>query len=139
MQEEILQLYEKIKDQLSEEEFEAEIEKLRESYGDVEFMNDIDLARMILDNYGVADTEVASDDDETLDDSQGIDKYEEVPQETGFTMTEELQERYDKVKDKINEEEFFTRMEEFKKQYEDTSFMDDTTFADMVVGQFVTE
>ena len=139
MQEEILQLYEKIKDQLSEEEFEAEIEKLRESYGDVEFMNDIDLARMILDNYGVADTEVASDDDETLDNSQGIDKYDEVPQETGFTMTEELQERYDKVKDKINEEEFFTRMEEFKKQYEDTSFMDDTTFADMVVGQFVTE
>lgn len=139
MQEEILQLYEKIKDQLSEEEFEAEIEKLRESYGDVDFMNDIDLARMILGNYGVEDTEVISEDDETLDDSQGIDEYEEVPQETGFTMTEELQERYDKVKDKITEEEFFNRMEEFKKKNEHASFMGDVTFADMVVGQFVTE
>ena len=139
MQEEILQLYEKIKDQLSEEEFEAEIEKLRESYGDVDFMDDIDLARMILGNYGIEDNEAVSGDDVTSDDSQTIDSDEEAPEETGFTMTEELQERYDKVKDKITEEEFFSRMEGYKKANEHASFMGDVTFADMVVGEFVTE
>ena len=142
MQEEILQLYEKVKDQLSEEEFNAEIEELRKSYGDVEFMNDIDLARMILGNYGVDDSDVISGDssnDDNLDESVESNEDEEVPQDTGFTMTEELQERYDKIKDKISEEEFFARMEEFKKENSHASFMGDVTFADMVVGQFITE
>ena len=35
MQEEILQLYEKIKDQLSEEEFLEEIEKMKEEFSKI--------------------------------------------------------------------------------------------------------
>ena len=123
MQEEILQLYEKIKDQLSEEEFNAEIEKLRENYGDVEFMNDVDLARMILENYGVEAPDVVPGDDSTENDN------------TEFTMTEELQEFYDKVKDKITEEEFFKRMNVFKNENSEISFMGDVDFAKMVVSE----
>lgn len=136
MQEEILQLYEKIKDQLSEEEFNAEIEELRKSYGDVEFMNDVDLARMILGNYGVEDPEVISTDDEenAIIEATNDNSIESV-EDTEFTMTEELQEYYDKVKDKITEEEFFKRMNEFKNENEGISFMGDATFADMVVKE----
>ena len=128
MQEEILQLYEKIKDQLSEEEFNAKIEELRETYGDVGFMNDIDLARMILENYGVEVPEVVStaEDEIAQDDSIESDDVTEVSQESGFVMTEELQERYDKIKDQLTEEEFFARMEEFKKDNSHASFMSDT-------------
>ena len=141
MQEEILQLYEKIKDQLSEEEFNAKIEELRETYGDVGFMNDIDLARMILENYGVEVPEVVStaEDEIAQDDSIESDDVTEVSQESGFVMTEELQERYDKIKDQLTEEEFFARMEEFKKDNSHASFMSDVTFADMVVGEYKTE
>ncbi len=131
MQEEILQLYEKIKDQLSEEEFNAEIEELRESYGDVEFMNDIDLARMILGNYGVEVPEVVSDssNDENLDESIESESDIEV------TMTEELQEHYDKVKDKVTEDEFLARIKELKKENSEISFYNDATFAGMVVSE----
>lgn len=145
MQEEILQLYEKIKDQLSEEEFNAKIEELRESYGDVGFMNDLDLARMILENYGVEVPEVISTDDEApsndlaQNDSTEEDNDTDDSQESGFVMTEELQERYDKIKDQLTEEEFFARMEEFKKENAHASFMGDVTFADMVVGEYKTE
>jgi replication factor A1 len=141
MQEEILQLYEKIKDQLSEEEFNAKIEELRETYGDVGFMNDIDLARMILENYCVEVTEVVStaEDEIAQDDSIESDDVTEESQESGFVMTEELQERYDKIKDQLTEEEFFARMEEFKKDNSHASFMSDVTFADMVVGEYKTE
>ena len=141
MQEEILQLYEKIKDQLSEEEFNAKIEELRETYGDVGFMNDIDLARMILENYGVEVPEVVStaEDEIAQDDSIESDDVTEESQESGFVMTEELQERYDKIKDQLTEEEFFARMEEFKKDNSHASFMSDVTFADMVVGEYKTE
>ncbi|WP_298498877.1 OB-fold nucleic acid binding domain-containing protein [uncultured Methanobrevibacter sp.] len=145
MQEEILQLYEKIKDQLSEEEFNAEIEKLRENYGDVGFMNDMDLARMILENYGVEVPEVVSahEDEEapveTAEDDSTENDDDTDDSEPGFVMTEELQERYDKIKDQITEEEFFARMQEFKDQNAHASFMGDVTFADMVVGEYRTE
>ena len=43
MDEKILKEYEKIKDQLSQEEFLAEMENLRENYEDVDFMNDTDI------------------------------------------------------------------------------------------------
>ena len=136
MQEEILQLYEKIKDQLSEEEFNAEIEELRKSYGDVEFMNDVDLARMILGNYGVEAPEVISKDgDENSIVEATNDNSIESVENTEFTMTEELQEYYDKVKDRLTEEEFFERMNVFKNENADISFMGDATFADMVVKE----
>ena len=54
-------------------------------------------------------------------------------------MTEELQEKYDKVKDQISEEEFFSRMEQFKNQQTDNPFMNDAGYADMVVGELITE
>ena len=54
-------------------------------------------------------------------------------------MTDVLQERYDKVKDQISEEEFFKRMEQFKKNESENPFMTDVSFADMVVGELVTE
>ncbi|MBO6123953.1 MAG: replication protein A [Methanobrevibacter sp.] len=54
-------------------------------------------------------------------------------------MTEDLQERYDKVKDQISQEEFFRRMEEFKQKESENPFMTDVSFADMVVGELVTE
>ena len=63
MQEEILLEYEKIKDQLSEEEFLAEIEEIRQNHEDLGFFNDIDYARMVLKNHGSVD-EVLSQDDE---------------------------------------------------------------------------
>ena len=138
MQEEILQLYEKIKDQLSEEEFNAKIEELRETYGDVEFMNDVDLARMILGNYGVEVPEVVSTSEDEIAQDNSIEEAEDS-EESGFVMTEELQERYDKIKDHLTEEEFFARMEEFKKENAHASFMGDVTFADMVVGEYKTE
>ena len=131
MQEEILQLYEKIKDQLSEEEFKAKIEELRESYGDVDFMNDIDLARMILENYGVEPPEIISTNDNNVD----LDVSQENKDESGFNMNEEIQEYYDKVKDKISEEDFLARMEVFKEDNSDISFMGDIDFAKMVVDE----
>ena len=131
MQEEILQLYEKIKDKLSEEEFNAEIEKLRENYGDVEFMNDLDLARMILENYGVEVPEIVTSEDSASEDESDSTENDD----TDFVMTEELQEYYDKVKDKITQEEFFERMNVFKKENADISFMGDVDFANMVVSE----
>ncbi len=133
MQEEILQLYEKIKDQLSEEEFNAEIEELRKSYGDVEFMNDIDLARMILENYGVEVPNVISSNDENLDES--IESEDEASHEDEIVMTEELQEYYDKVKDNVSEDEFLSRLKKFKQENAGISFYNDATFAEMVVSE----
>ena len=56
MQEEILELYEKIKDQLSEEEFEAEMDAVRQSNDEIPFFDDLDCARMVLQNYGIENT-----------------------------------------------------------------------------------
>ncbi|AMD18405.1 replication protein A [Methanobrevibacter sp. YE315] len=54
-------------------------------------------------------------------------------------MTEEIQEKYDKVKDLITEEEFLSRMNDFKSQEVDNPFMNASGFADMVVGELITE
>ena len=137
MQEEILQLYEKIKDKLSEEEFNAEIEELRKNYEDLGFMDDIDLARMILENYGVEVPKVVSSDDSSSDENldESAENEDAEVQENEVTMTEELQEYYDKVKDKVSEEEFLTRLGKFKQDNAEISFYDDVTFAKMVVSE----
>ena len=57
MDEKILKEYEKIKDQLSQEEFLAEMENLRENYEDVDFMNDIDITHMVINNYSARSEE----------------------------------------------------------------------------------
>ena len=152
MQEEIKELYEKIKDQLSEEEFSQEIEKVRENLDDVMFLNDYDIAKMVLENHGInvnvsiSDIKEDSNNDEMPFEISTDDDVEETGEtesfgsdEPTFTMTEDLLERYNKVKDVMTEDEFFNRMAEFKKQYADNSFMTDVSFADMVVGELVTE
>ena len=123
MQEKILQEYEKIKDQLTEEEFLEEIEKMKSNNEDVDFIDDLGAAQLVVQNYSGADIEI-------------LDNKVEEP---SFTMTEDLQERYDKVKDQISEEEFFTRMEMFRQKEIENPFMTDVSLADMVVGELVTD
>ena len=157
MQEEIKELYNKIKDKLSEEEFSEEMDKLRQNYDDVGFMNDLDIAGMVLQNHGInvngsiseikndvggeeMPFEISQDDDEKEFQDDGIEDVETSnDEEPTFTMTEDLLEKYNKVKDKLSEEEFFAKMAEYKKQDGDNPFMNDSGLADMVVGEFVTE
>ena len=138
MQEEILQLYEKIKDQLSEEEFNAEIEELRENYSDIGFMDDIDLARMILENHGVDVKDINSTSQKDSSPEANIAEIQESDdsQETEkLTMTDEIREFYSKVEDKVSEEQFLERMEQFKDDNSEISFMGPVDFAKMVVSE----
>ncbi|WP_295598865.1 OB-fold nucleic acid binding domain-containing protein [uncultured Methanobrevibacter sp.] len=125
MQEEILKEYEKVKDKLSEEEFLEEIEKMKADNDEIGFIDDFGAAQMVVQNHNGVDTSI-------------FDQSEESNEESSFVMTEDLQERYDKVKDQISEEEFFKRMEQFKKNESENPFMTDVSFADMVVGELVT-
>ena len=122
MQEKILQEYEKINDKLTEEEFLEEIEKLKADNDGLNFIDDFEAAQMVVENY--------------LDEGASLDDDAEEP---SFVMTEDLQERYDKVKDQISEEEFFSRMEKFRQQEIENPFMTDVSLADMVVGELVTD
>jgi replication factor A1 len=54
-------------------------------------------------------------------------------------MDQEILEEYEKVKDKISKEEFEEKIAVLKKDYEDTSFINDIDIARMVVGEFVDE
>ena len=138
MQEEILKLYEKIQDKLSQEEFLAEMDQIsKNNFSDVPFMNEIDLAREVLKNHGVTDFETDSSEDVPFDVS--FESEEEESSEPSFVMTEDLLEKYNKVKDQITEEEFLARMDEFKKQESSNPFMNDSGFADMVVGELLDE
>lgn len=120
MQEEILQLYEKIEDQISQEAFLAEMEEVRESFG-LDFVDDIDCAREVLKNHNV-------------------DVNQELSiEESGSTMSDEIREIYDEVKDKVSEEDFLKRMEHFRKENEEISFYSDADFAKMVKGEFKDE
>ncbi len=142
MQEEILELYEKIKDQLSEDEFKAEMAEIRENNADVIFFDDLDIARMVLQNYGIEDTIAQKEETSeqlSFDTSSNDDASSESSEETGFTMTEEILEYYNKVSDKISEEDFLARMEYFKSKNEHASFMGPVTFAEMVVGEHLDE
>ena len=141
MQEEIQVLFEKIKDQLSEEEFLAEMEEAREGFGsELPFVTELDCAKEVLKNHGVEIPVGISEKTEEVPFEIQIDNDESGQEENaGFTMTEELQERYDKVKDQISEEEFFNRMEKFKEQQSENPFMTDISLADLVVGELVTQ
>ncbi len=140
MQEEILQEYEKIKDQLSKEEFLAEIEEIRESHDDVIFMNDLDFARMVLKNHGI-DDEVLPQDEESNDSSEEatLDVEEEEKVEEITEMSDEVLEIYKLVENEVSKEEFLAKMNEFAKQYSGVGFMNDVSLADMVKGQYITE
>ena len=145
MQEEILKLYEKIQDKLSQEEFLAEMNKISENnFGGVDFVDDVDLAREVLKIYGVTDFETSSQEIDSSEESEDVPfevslENDEQSNEAAFVMTDDLRERYDKVKDQITEEEFFARMTQFKEQESSNPFMNDTGLADLVVGELVTE
>jgi replication factor A1 len=54
-------------------------------------------------------------------------------------MSQEIKDEYEKIKDKISYEEFLQKMEEYKKENADVSFIDDISIAHMVVGDYITE
>ncbi|WP_303724113.1 OB-fold nucleic acid binding domain-containing protein [Methanobrevibacter thaueri] len=123
MQERILQEYEKVKDKLSEEEFLEEIEKLKADNDGIDFIDDFGAAQMVVQNHNGVDTSI----------------FDQVEETSANVMTDELKEKYDKVRDQISEEEFFQRMEKFRQQESENPFMTDDGLADMVVGELITE
>ena len=123
MQENILQEYEKVKDKLSEQEFLEEMERMKSSNEDVDFIDDFSAAQLVVQNHLGIDTSI----------------FDNKEEEASSRMSDELKERFDKVKDQISEEEFFERIEKFREQEIENPFMTDTSLADMVVGELVTE
>ena len=132
MQEEILQLYEKVKDKLSEEEFLDEIEKMKSANDEVDFIDDFGAAQMVVQNHVGIDTSIFDKPESSQEDNA-----EEINDDS--RMAPEIQEKYDKVRDQISQEEFLERMEKFRQQESENPFMTDDSLADMVVGEFVTE
>ena len=123
MQENILQEYEKVKDKLSEQEFLEEMERMKSNNEDVDFIDDFSAAQLVVQNHLGIDTSI----------------FDNKEEEASSRMSDELKERFDKVKDQISEEEFFERIEKFREQEIENPFMTDTSLADMVVGELVTE
>ncbi|WP_292888888.1 OB-fold nucleic acid binding domain-containing protein [Methanobrevibacter sp. UBA212] len=123
MQENILQEYEKVKDKLSEQEFLEEMERMKSSNEDVDFIDDFSAAQLVVQNHLGIDTSI----------------FDNKEEEASSRMSDELKERFDKVKDQISEDEFFERIEKFREQEIENPFMTDTSLADMVVGELVTE
>ena len=149
MEEEILKLYEKIKDQLSQEEFQAEMEDLLEINSNLGFYDELNAAQEVLKNHGIDVLKKVEDieSSEEVPFEINIDNNNQESDETSFeesaaeeefapfTMTEELLEKYDEVKDDISEEDFLARMEYFRKENATISFLGADTFADMVLGE----
>ena len=115
--------YEKVKDKLSEQEFLEEMERMKSSNEDVDFIDDFSAAQLVVQNHLGIDTSI----------------FDNKEEEASSRMSDELKERFDKVKDQISEEEFFERIEKFREQEIENPFMTDTSLADMVVGELVTE
>ena len=134
MEKEILEEYEKIKDKLSKEEFLAEMEEIRKtSYENLPFIDEIDLARDVVKNY-IGNAENLLDEETLLGDisSDNTDNVE-------VNITDSVLEKFDKIKDYISKEDFINRIKELKIENADVSFMDEETFADQIVGEFITE
>ena len=90
---------------------------------DVDFIDDFSAAQLVVQNHLGIDTSI----------------FDNKEEEASSRMSDELKERFDKVKDQISEEEFFERIEKFREQEIENPFMTDTSLADMVVGELVTE
>ena len=129
MEKEILEQYKKVEDILSEEEFLAEMDKIRPEYEDLPFMNELDIAKEVVKNHIGADEISASENstEESTEDSS----FEEI------VMTDELLEKYNQVKEFLSEEEFLAKMNELKKENSHASFMNEETFADTIIGEYV--
>ena len=128
MEKEILEQYNKVKDILSEEEFLAEMDEIRPNYEDLPFMNEVDIAKDVVTNHiGASDISSAKSSADENEDSS----FEEV------VMTDELLKKYEEVKDYLSQDEFLAKMNELKKENAEVSFMNEETFADQIIGQYV--
>ena len=145
MQKEIIKLYENIKDELSQEEFLAEIDDMRNKQEGVDFINDIDLARMVLENHGIDLNKTDSVGDENSDDLpfevsfDKDDESDEAEEEIAFTMNEDILEFYNKVKDIMTEDEFLDKMVEYQKRESTNPFINESSLAELVVNEHITE
>ncbi|MGC9517722.1 MAG: OB-fold nucleic acid binding domain-containing protein [Methanomicrobiales archaeon] len=54
-------------------------------------------------------------------------------------MKDEILQQYQKIADKISEEDFLQKMADMKKEYEDVSFMNELDLARMIVGEYINE
>ena len=96
---------------------------MKSSNEDVDFIDDFSAAQLVVQNHLGVDTTI----------------FENKEEESSSDMSDELRQRFDKVKDQISEEEFFERIEKFRQQEIENPFMTDTSLADMVVGELITE
>ncbi len=141
MQDEIQELYENIKDKLTKDEFLAEMEEARNGFGpDVPFVTDLDCAKEVLKNHGIEIPLAAPKANEEVPfEISSVDGDNEFE----FTMNDDILELYQKVQDKISQEDFLAKMKEFKNNdplgSSDGFEIDPITYANMVVGEFVTE
>ena len=100
----------------------CKMERMKSSNEDVDFIDDFSAAQLVVQNHLGVDTTIFENKEEASSD-----------------MSDELKQRFDKVKDQISEEEFFERIEKFRQQEIENPFMTDTSLADMVVGELITE
>ena len=129
MEKEILEQYKKVEDILSEEEFLAEMDEVRPEFENLPFMNEEDIAKEVVKNHIGAD-EIQSSENQ-IEESGEDSSFEEI------VMTDELLEKYNQVKDYLSEEEFLAKMNELKRENAHASFMNEETFADTIIGEYV--
>ena len=113
MDNEIYEQYEKVKDKLSEEEFQSKMDELRSDFDNVDY-DDLDLAKQVVDSYFVVD-DISSDETE---------------------MDDALLEKYEQVKDKVSKEEFLSRINEIKIKEKDNPFISEEGIVEQVVAEF---
>ena len=129
MEKEILEQYKKVEDILSEEEFLAEMDEIRPEFENLPFMNEEDIAKEVVKNHIGAD-EIQSSEN-SIEENDEDSSFEEI------VMTDELLEKYNQVKDHLSEEEFLAKMNELKRKNAHASFMNEETFADTIIGEYV--
>ena len=68
MDDEVLEMYEKVKDKLTEEEFEQKINEISQGYEGISFMSDLDIAKQIVDSInGPDENDSLTNSDDVLD------------------------------------------------------------------------
>ena len=120
MEKEILDEYNKIKNIRSEEEFLAEMDEIRPKYNDLEFFNEVDIAKEVVKKY-IGDEDISLNEDNQIE------------------MNDLLLEKYEKVKDYLTQDEFIAKVNERKKENGHASFMNEETFADPVIADYIKE
>ena len=67
------------------------------------------------------------------------EKYWSEGTQMSGEINQEIKNEYEKIKDKISYEDFLTKMEERKLDYEDVSFMSELDIARTIVGEYINE